>query len=145
MQNRENCWHKRKSYVVIIHVKGEPTDKFVKFKSFPTLPVHKIIYLAPIGSHIWSLFLLIHNKYGLKIKPGQVFEVGSNRAQNHSSSLLGPISHPVVKRWLLKPAFKHSLTSVYLSISISHPVVKHWVNHSLASAGYVHVDWQRHM
>ena len=39
----------------------------------------------------------------------------------------GPISHPVVKRWLLKPAFKHSLTSVYLSFSISHPVVKHWV------------------
>ena len=38
---------------------------------------------------------------------------------------LGPISHPVVKRWLLKPAFKHSLTSVYLSFSISHPVVKH--------------------
>ena len=30
---------------------------------------------------------------------------------------LGPISHPVVKRWLLKPAFKHSLTSVYLSLS----------------------------
>ena len=53
----------------------------------------------------------------------------------------GPISHPVVKRWLLKPAFKHSLTSVYLSFSISHPVVKHRVNHSLASAGYVQVDW----
>ena len=34
------------------------------------------------------IILLMHNKYGLQIKPGQVFEVGSNRAQNHSSSLL---------------------------------------------------------
>ena len=39
----------------------------------------------PIGSHIWSLFAPIYMKSWPKVKLGQV-QVGSNIAQNHSSS-----------------------------------------------------------
>ena len=43
------------------------------------------LLIKPIGSHIWSLFAPIHMKSWPKLKLGQV-QVGSNIAQNHSSS-----------------------------------------------------------
>ena len=41
--------------------------------------------IQPIGSHIWSFFAPIHMKSWPKVNLGQV-QVGSNIAQNHSSS-----------------------------------------------------------
>ena len=76
----------RKSYLVIIcpnsHeklTKSEINSNSSRFEHCS----ESLIW--PIESHIWSLFAPIHMKIWPKVKLGQV-QVGSNIAQNHSSS-----------------------------------------------------------